>query len=307
MANEGKRIFQYPEVTTLTDDDYALIDNRTGGPKSIKAKKLAPSLMSKTITERGVYKASDDGVRGYNEVNVNIPYTDIHVATGAVATFEGEDLPLKSLTASIESVQAGSGDPSPTNVRPISGWSAVDVTVADDVDNPTTTKTITIQLGDTYYGGTLDVVSGVLTVDRAYYNISDITFSESGNYYRIVDNSIPFAKSQNSEDGILSHFNYGGYGECIVGITPSSGHYIMFYKNRVDNLLSISSVADFNAYLVSQKTNGNPVQLVYKLATPLTIQLTPTEVKSLDGDNNVFASTGDVDVEYQTVWVRPTE
>ena len=50
-------------------------------------------------------------------------------ASGAVATFsDGTDLPLKSLLVDIEPVQSGSGDPSPTNIRPISGWNAVKVT-----------------------------------------------------------------------------------------------------------------------------------------------------------------------------------
>ena len=35
--------------------------------------------------------------------------------------------PLKSLVASFLPVQSGSGDPSPTNVRSISGWSGVNV------------------------------------------------------------------------------------------------------------------------------------------------------------------------------------
>ena len=47
-------------------------------------------------------------------------------------------------------------------------------------------------------------------------------------------------------------------------------------------------------------------QLVYELATPITVQLAPQPVKSLEGVNNIFANCGAVDVEYQTVWVRPT-
>ena len=50
-------------------------------------------------------------------------------ASGAVVTFsDGADLPLKSLLVDIEPVQSGTGDPSPSNIRPISGWSAVKVT-----------------------------------------------------------------------------------------------------------------------------------------------------------------------------------
>lgn len=50
-------------------------------------------------------------------------------ASGALATFSdgADDMPIKSLTVDIEPVQAGSGDPSPENVRPISGWTGVTV------------------------------------------------------------------------------------------------------------------------------------------------------------------------------------
>ena len=40
--------------------------------------------------------------------------------------------------------------------------------------------------------------------------------------------------------------------------------------------------------------------IVYPLATPQTYQLTPTEVKTLLGDNNIFADCGDVAIEYET-------
>ena len=49
-------------------------------------------------------------------------------ASGAVATFsDGADLPLKSLIVDIEPVQSGTGDPSPTNIRPISGWTGCNI------------------------------------------------------------------------------------------------------------------------------------------------------------------------------------
>ena len=39
-------------------------------------------------------------------------------------------------------------------------------------------------------------------------------------------------------------------------------------------------------------------QVVYKLATPLTYQLTPEQVFSLLGENNIFSDTGDIDLTY---------
>ena len=49
-------------------------------------------------------------------------------ATGNPVTFE-TDLarPLKSLIANFLPIQSGTGDPSPTNIRPITGWTGLDV------------------------------------------------------------------------------------------------------------------------------------------------------------------------------------
>jgi hypothetical protein len=41
------------------------------------------------------------------------------------------------------------------------------------------------------------------------------------------------------------------------------------------------------------------VQFVYPLATPITYTLTPTEIKSLLGDNNIWADAGDTTVTYR--------
>ena len=67
--------------------------------------------------------------------------------------------PLKSLKVALSPIQVGSGDPSPDNIRPISGHDVVDVWVADDYDT-TLDPTISISLPNTVYGGELDVVTG---------------------------------------------------------------------------------------------------------------------------------------------------
>lgn len=43
----------------------------------------------------------------------------------------------------------------------------------------------------------------------------------------------------------------------------------------------------------------NVTQLMYPLATPITYHLTPQEITSLLGTNNVWANTGNSDVEYR--------
>ena len=51
-------------------------------------------------------------------------------ASGDIITITDgvENTPLKSAIVNIEPVQSGSDDPSPTNIRPISGWTGCNVT-----------------------------------------------------------------------------------------------------------------------------------------------------------------------------------
>lgn len=53
-------------------------------------------------------------------------------ASGSIASFPdgADDIPLKSCIVQIAPVQAGSGNPSPDNVRPISGWTGANVVLA---------------------------------------------------------------------------------------------------------------------------------------------------------------------------------
>ena len=56
-------------------------------------------------------------------------------ASGAIASFnDGANAPVVDLTVSIEPVQSGSGDPSPDNVRPISGWTGANIHVSPTTD-----------------------------------------------------------------------------------------------------------------------------------------------------------------------------
>ena len=58
-----------------------------------------------------------------------------------------------------------------------------------------------------------------------------------------------------------------------------------------DDANSSLSAADFKAAM-------SGVDFVYELATPIEIQLTPTEVRTLLGNNNIFADTGNIEVKY---------
>ena len=98
-------------------------------------------------------KTSDD-LDLSNKAHVN------ELSDASVDFQNGQELPLLKCIANIEPVQSGSGTPSPDNVRTISGSTSVTVTVSDGE----TSTTKTTPLGQTVYGGQLNVLTGELTV-----------------------------------------------------------------------------------------------------------------------------------------------
>ena len=197
---------------------------------------------------------------------------------------------LAECKVKIEPVQSGSGDPSPTNIRPITGHTEASVEVTDGDD---TTKIYTIALGDTIYGGTVDFNTGVMTVDMAIVDFdgSDVWRSSqtSGRYiYSVADGKLGEEAFEYVE---TSHYPYGASEDDDVFWCDNSGSQLRIIFNT-----SFATKEDWLSYLTTQNTNGTPLQICYPLATPTTIQLTPQQIQLLKGTNTLTASTGDISV-----------
>lgn len=346
-------------------------------------------------------------------------------ANGAVVHFtDGADgVPMKSVKVNITPVQSGSGDPSPSNVRPISGWNGVNVMrtgknllpmpivsgsyayttviavnddksftiaktngsgwtsfilgrfmlkqgtytliesddnssnaqmVLDKVIGDTTeillttrnTKRITFTVeadtlvqarylrsatadnvltklmlfvgdtatatdyepysGDTYsitfpssagtvYGGTLDVVSGELVVNRAIVDLGSLTWSYIPDHkvFSSVIRGIKDIGDTRVPNAISSAFTAGSWTAVATDVTKNAMFCFLpgYNQVRFRNVL-YNDAATFKAAM-------DGVKLCYELATPITYNLTPTEVKSLLGINNIWSDAGDMDVEYR--------
>lgn len=413
---EGGGSIEVEELNVTENGTYTADIGKAFNPVNVDI--ASPVLITKNITANGVYNASADNADGYATANVNVPlpenaYLLKSIEGVNIATFaDGTDNFVKSLEVAIEPQQEGSGEPSPTNIRPISGWSAVDVTrtgknlfggeymadvivskvtyatknttnktvtysanrisgvvlfknfkpntqytiianmnsgstnlkinysdgtktsiQANDVTVSTEGKTvmslsgewqtgdsvlsyeqfgifegvltasdfepyngttITIQLGDTRYGGKLDVVSGVLTVTHEIKKVNTLNWYYlqntfySGSVGISADGSpdinsdfvCTFAKSVNKEWNQLSN------NECTLRKNLySQGYYSLCVKNT-----EYTDATEFKNSLDSS------CEITFPLATPIEVQLTPTIVKSLQGDNNFFASTGEIEL-----------
>lgn len=213
-------------------------------------------------------------------------------ASGAVASFPdgADDVPMESLIVSIEPVQEGSGDPSPDNVRPISGWSAAEVTVNG--------KTITHEFKDaqgntlTVYGGEDELVGGKLRVNRAMVDLGTLTWNKintAGSHWRFWAYLNDMATGGEMLSSQYKHITptQSYLGEIGIASQASSSNYLVMVSDE-----RFSDAATFN-------TAMSGVQLCYELATPLEYDLTAEDLRTLYGDNTIFADCGDVSVTYK--------
>lgn len=348
-------------------------------------------------------------------------------ASGAIASFTdgAEDMPVKSLTVDIEPVQSGSGDPSPLNVRPISGFTGANINVTGknlikNSENSITSYGVTwtvmpdgtivangtasggdsqiyvsfnVPPGDYYfngcpsgesastydiyawdnilgarlkkwdkstasasdvggtqpqqinipeghsvqlncritqgatvsnlvfkpmvimadetdytfepykgnvysitfptsagtvYGGTLDVTSGVLTVNWANVDMGTIEwlYSDSGYFYAQVSGKA-----------------YGNFNLLCTKYATTTAQSV---GNMTDKQIKGNNGANYiyikdSTYTdaTTFKTSLSGTMLVYELGTPVTYQLDATAVNTILGQNNIFADTGDIEVEYR--------
>lgn len=149
----------------------------------------------------------------------------------------------------------------------------------------------------TVYGGSLNVTTGVLTVDRAIVDLGTLNWAYFTNNKRFV---VTLANGKPTGTG------FGGYGICSSYPVSQGG-----YGALEDNTLSVGSnfisgstcsiVVHDETYTDAStfKTAMSGVQLVYELATPQTIQLTATQVEMLLGNNVLWNDVdGDMTLEY---------
>lgn len=290
----------------------------------------------------------------------------VNTASGSIASFDNgaDDLPMKSAVVSIEPIQEGTGDPSPENVRPISGRTGLSVVrsgknllpmpiVSGSYDYTTTitvnddksfviNKTIsagwsafilgrfTLKPGtytliesddnnansqlvlDKVIGDTTEVLVTTRYTKRQVFTVEADTLVQA-RYTRsgIADNVLtklmlfigntatatdyePYKGSTYSvnwetEAGTV----YGGALDVVSGKLTVDKGYIASYNEET---LPSTWISDRDAYAPGT-TPTIGAQVVYKLAEPIEYQLTPQEIRTLPGVNNIWSDAGDVSVE----------
>lgn len=143
-------------------------------------------------------------------------------------------------------------------------------------------------LGDTYFGGTLDLVTGVLTetwTDQILKGTEPWAAYGSGYRFAVQPSRGYPTKAygqQNIKSNLLATYGY------------NSNYYVAVPQGSwVDASALKADLADWYA-------NGAPAHIVYQLATPVTHQLTPQQIDALLGTNNIWSDSGSVSVTYRS-------
>lgn len=198
---------------------------------------------------------------------------------------------LVKLKTDFSPKQAGTGDPSPENVRPISGWDSVKVTVSNESES----HDYDIALPETVYGGTVDAVTGVgsdlyLLKELA---IADMNHAEAYPGWTDQDwvtQVIP---------GELKNSTLADLGcEGVINITPTLSFritpYFVLYLAPTDNV--------FPGLTQSQIKEQYPdlkVQFCLKLVTPEPFEVSQVSIPSLRGENTFFTNGENMDIIYK--------
>ena len=220
--------------------------------------------------------------------------------TGSIARFlSPSSKPVKSIVCNIEPVQSGSGDPSPDNVRPISGFTGLNVYGESEYDptaDPKVAVTWQSEAGTVYagylsidedgnvtltaewVGATYTSVTGKSTYSAYCYSPSAVAISKEPNqiaasYLKTFDGNTNTATMPD-----FSCTNVGGAG-TIFGIRLSDDY---------------ATKEDYDTYLAA-----NPLTVIVKLATPVTYTLTSVTVPStVQGENNWWHdANGNITIE----------
>lgn len=200
-----------------------------------------------------------------------------------------------------------------TYTAPSNGWLTVYIGVVSGVEvsglvfkpqiedsasatvfEPSESTVYTIDLGGTFYGGSVDLSTGVMTVTQ-HMVVLDSTTAQGFDYYGNDASGSRFAARlgrssylpsyRNIDSFVSSHFNgsvslpavFGNFNLYSIWFTIADSNNVVSDPNAT----AAENKQAFLNWLDQKKSSGSPVVFTYDLYTPYTVQLTPTQIYSL--------------------------
>ena len=197
--------------------------------------------------------------------------------------------------------QAGTGDPSPDNVRPISGWDSVKVTISNEDES----HDYDVILPETIYGGTVDAVTGVgnnewfnveLTGNERwsqYSNRPNTFYTDIEGHKNLANNAINVFCSTFLYDLLDGRYTPYHFFSQNPGSLPNNVRLCFTFEETV------TSTELAKQWIAAQASAGTPVQVVYKLVTPEPFKVSQISIPSLESENTFFTNGENLDIIYK--------
>lgn len=228
------------EVINSIPSDYTELSDDVSGLKSALNDKYekpsggipASDLADGVIPEVPVQDVQVDGTSVVDAQGVaDIPLGEladrkadviIASASGSIASFSdgADDMSLKSCVVQIEPVQSGSGDPAPDNVRPITGWTGVNIT-----------RTGVNIWDEEWENGYWDTTTGQPVSNNKYIRCKHFIPVNPSTEYKFVVGGINIQHQLiyfNANKEIVGSVSVG---PGITFTTPNNCYYLKFYLN----------------------------------------------------------------------------
>lgn len=165
----------------------------------------------------------------------------------------------------------------------------------------------------TVYGGTLDATTGLLSVTHRMIvlagsgYVGGVTARANTTRFQIYTGAADSARAPNPTAIDLSlaicdklPSSSAIYNNDVLGLYIPRNQSAQGYADHGATIyLSVPSAAGGTADSVKAWLSTNNLTIVYRLDVPQNYQLTPAEVKTLLGPNNIFADAGNVNVTYR--------
>ena len=261
-TSTGQVTFKLATLSNLEDADYTFSADVATGTLNVQI--WDETTSSSVWATRGVqsYTFTADSTHTYT-LRLNRSIVDLSVS------FSGLGVMLEKGST------AHSYEPY-ANICPISGRTQAEIVVKDEDD--VTQDTVTISFGSTVYGGTLDVETGELTVDRAIVDMGLLTYTQQ-------DTGV----LQTTKDNV----------QTVSGSNPKRSNntgFIMDAWTGYDTANNMRIYTDILAANFAAAASGH--YLCFSLETPTTTTLTAQQIALLKGINNISTDADSLTITY---------
>lgn len=286
------------------------------GWTGVEGQRTGFNVWDETFSAEGKYISSSGAevthsawnISSYIPVKPDTEYYFKNVAQSATSACLAWYDASKTFISATNIESSGFAKTSPSNAAFLRTTVAVSNIGAVSINYPSTDHDYELYTGEaisvswqdeagTVYKGTVDPVTGVLIATHKMVTLVGANTEAWGNTYSTAYGAFSITLSDANINGIPSQQLLSNQ---FVGHEARGA----MQSWSVGKLLTYNQVAD-NKYVffttdITDKTQwlawlaNNPTQLLYPLAEPQTYQLTPQEVDTLVGQNNVWVDTGNV-------------